>query len=116
MKLHNSNQLLLNTVLPRVSPLILIYFSSSIAFLYVSDDMTKGKILFKKYKKNDLFFVGTGNGDNPDDIGHDFALLVHSNHTVTSHGSFSLWAHILNNGDNYSEYGFVSRSLSNYMD
>ena len=87
-----------------------------VAFLYVSDDMAKGKILLKKNKKKDLFFVGTGNGDNPDDIGHDFALLVHSNHTVTSHGSFSLWAHILNNGDNYSEYGFVSRSLSNYMD
>ena len=85
-----------------------------VAFLYVSDDMAWGKKNLKN-KHKDLFFVGKENGDNDEDVGHDFALLVGSNHTVTTLGSFSRWALILNGGDTYSDYGPVIRSISNYI-
>ena len=57
------------------------------------------------------FFKGNGDHDDEDDVGHAFALLVHSNHTVTTLGSFSLWGSILNGGDNYGKFGPISRSV-----
>ena len=86
-----------------------------VAFLYVSDDMAWGKKLLKN-KHKDLFFVGMGDDADDDHVGHDFAVLVHSNNTVITQGSFSRWASILNNGDTYGRYGFVSRSHSNVME
>ena len=83
-----------------------------VAFLYVSDDMPMGYKQMQKRSK-DLFFVGKGKckqDDNKcerhkcnddDNRGHDFALLVQSSHTVTSEGSFSFWASVLNKGRKY---------------
>ena len=83
-----------------------------IAFLYVSDDMLRGKNLFRfeSKKLKDLFFVGKGNSKKPGDIGHDFALMVHSNHTISTWGSFSHWSAVLNHGDKYgvpTMHGFL---------
>ena len=90
-----------------------------VAFLYVSDDMSMGYKLMQKRSK-DLFFVGKGKceqNDNKceqnedDNMGHDFALLVQSTHTITSEGSFSLWASVLNKGRKYG----VGKLLSNIL-
>ena len=62
------------------------------------------------FRYRDIFEIG--NGDNKEDVGHDFALLVHSNHSVTTLGSFSRWVSILNDGDTYGKYGPVSRSIT----
>ena len=83
-----------------------------IAFLYVSDDMLRGKNLFRFEIKalKDLFFVGRGNSQKVDDIGHDFALMVHSNHTISTWGSFSHWMAVLNHGEKYgvpAMHGFL---------
>ena len=84
-----------------------------VAFLYVSDDPDWGKKNLKN-KHKDLFFVGKINGDVEEDAaGHDFALLVHSNHSVTTLGSFSHWVSVLNGGDTYGQYGPVIRSITN---
>ena len=84
-----------------------------VAFLYVSDDPDWGKKNLKN-KHKDLFFVGKINGDAEEDAaGHDFALLVHSNHSVTTLGSFSHWVSVLNGGDTYGQYGPVIRSITN---
>lgn len=82
-----------------------------VAFLYVSDDCQWGKKNLKN-KHNDLFFVSKCKDDNDDDIGHDFALLVHSNHSVTSLGSFSMWSSLLNSGETYGKYGPMIPSVS----
>ena len=58
----------------------------------------------------DLFFVGRGNSQKVDDIGHDFALMVHSNHTISTWGSFSHWMAVLNHGEKYgvpAMHGFL---------
>ena len=95
-----------------------------VAFLYISDDMPMGYKQMQKRTK-DLFFVGKGKCEqdidkkrqhkcNEDDNrGHDFALLVQSNHTITSEGSFSLWASVLNKGQKYG-VGEVSAKFLNY--
>ena len=78
------------------------------------------KLMQKKSK--DLFFVGKGKckqTDNKceqkctedDNMGHDFALLVQSSHTITSEGSFSLWASVINKGRKYG----VGKLLSNIL-
>ena len=74
-----------------------------IAFLYVSDDMIRGKELFRleMNELDDLFFVGRGNSKNIDDIGHDFAQVVHSNHTINTWGTFSHWLAVLNTGEKH---------------
>ena len=88
-------------------------YNPPIAFLYVSDEMIRGKDLFRLEMKelpNDLFFVGRGNSKKPEDIGHDFALMVHSNHTISTWGSFSHWMAVLNHGNKYgvsSMHGFL---------
>ena len=78
-------------------------YNPPIAFLYVSDDMIRGKELFRleMNELDDLFFVGRGNSKNIDDIGHDFALVVHSNHTINTWGTFSHWLAVLNTGEKH---------------
>ena len=95
-----------------------------VAFLYISDDMPMGYKQMQKRTK-DLFFVGKGECKQEIDKkrryeciedenrGHDFALLVQSNHTITSEGSFSLWASVLNKGQKYG-VGEVSAKFLNY--
>ena len=83
--------------------------TEKIAFLFVSDDMEWGRKNLKN-KHKDLFFVG-----KEDHVGHDFAVLVHSNHSVTSLGSFSTWVSILNTGDTYGRYGPISRSITDNL-
>ena len=78
----------------------------NVAFLWVSDDMEWAKISFKNRKLySDLFFVGSGDGDDDESIGYDLALLARSNHTIVSRGSFSMWAALLAGGEYYAEYG-----------
>ena len=89
-------------------------YDNQVAFLYISDDMAWGKKNIKN-KHKDLFFVSSGDSQNADDIGHDFALLVHSNATITTQGSFSLWGSILNGGDTYNRYGPISRHVANAL-
>ena len=50
---------------------------------------------------DDLLFVGRGNSKNIDDIGHDFAQVVHSNHTINTWGTFSHWLAVLNTGEKH---------------
>ena len=94
-------------------------------FLYVSDDMKWGRRnLRKKARGSDkdepeqdnqldssdlpsLFFVGCGDGDSPDCIGKDLAVLAACNHTVTTHGTFGHWAAYLAGGEVYTEYGAI---------
>ena len=94
-------------------------------FLYVSDDMKWGRRnLRKKARGSDkdepeqdnqldssdlpsLFFVGCGDGDNPDCIGKDLAVLAACNHTITTHGTFGHWAAYLAGGEVYTEYGAI---------
>ena len=94
-----------------------------VAFLYISDDMPMGYKQMQKRTK-DLFFVGKGICKQEIDKkrkykcnqdfnrGHDFALLVQSDHTITSEGSFSLWASVLNKGKKYG-VGEVSAKFLN---
>lgn len=79
---------------------------AKVIFLFVSDDMDWAKENIKN-KYNDLFFVGTGNPDDPDAIGYDLALLASCQHTVITWGSFSMWAALLSGGEYYSEYGVI---------
>ena len=53
----------------------------------------------------DVFFVG--DGDEESGIGFDLAVLAHSNHTIMSRGTFSMWGAILCGGEQYSEYGTI---------
>ena len=53
----------------------------------------------------DVFFVGDGDEDSG--IGFDLSVLAHSNHTVMSRGTFSMWGAILCGGEQYSEYGTI---------
>ena len=88
--------------------------SEPVAFLYISDDMAWGRKNIKD-KHKDLFFVSSGDSQDSDSIGHDFALLVHSNATITTLGSFSLWGSILNGQDTYNRYGPISRQFANAL-
>ena len=89
-------------------------FDNLVAFLYISDDMAWGRKNIKN-KHKDLFFASSGNSEDEDSIGHDFALLVHSNATITTLGSFSLWGSILNGQDTYNRYGPISRQFANAL-
>ena len=63
---------------------------NNVVFVYISDDMKWGRRKLKKLGEN-IFYVGCGDGDNPDCIGKDFALLSSCNHTITTHGTFGHW-------------------------
>ena len=88
-------------------------YDNQVAFLYISDDMAWGRKQLKNIK--DIFFVSSGDSNNSEDVGHDFALIVHSNATITTQGSFSLWGSILNGGDTYNRYGPISRQVANAL-
>ena len=79
------------------------------AFVYVSDDMEWGEKELGDLadKHGDLFLVGCGDGDDPDCVGKDFALLSSCNHTITTHGTFGHWAAYLAGGEIYTEYGAI---------
>ena len=57
------------------------------------------------FPSGDVFFVGDGDEDSG--IGFDLSVLAHSNHTVMSRGTFSMWGAILCGGEQYSEYGTI---------
>ncbi len=80
------------------------------AFLYVSDEMAYGKKHFKKFK--DVHFMGSGNGNDMGKVAFDMALLVHSNHTIVSQGSFSFWSSMLCGGDVYTRYGIIGKEVA----
>ncbi len=73
------------------------------AFLYVSDDMEWGR---DNLSADDLFFVGDGT-ETDEGIGVDLALMVYSNHTIITRGTFSMWAAMLCGGEYYTEYGTI---------
>ncbi len=72
--------------------------------------MKYGKKHFKKM--DDVFLGGSGNGDDPDQVAYDLALLVHSNHTIVTQGSFTMWAALLCGGDVLTKYGLISQSAA----
>ena len=51
-----------------------------VVFVFVSDDMRWGRRQLKN--ERDLYFVGNGDGVDPDAIGRDLALLAACNHTI----------------------------------
>ena len=60
-----------------------------------------------KDKHGDLFFVGSGIGDDDIEIGYDFAILSNCNASVISRGTFSMWSSVLAGGEYYTEYGML---------
>eukprot|EP00095_Tigriopus_kingsejongensis_P010494 maker-scaffold436_size171858-snap-gene-0.29 protein:Tk10494 transcript:maker-scaffold436_size171858-snap-gene-0.29-mRNA-1 annotation:"galactoside 2-alpha-l-fucosyltransferase 2" len=78
----------------------------NVAFLLVSDDMEWSRENIED-KEGDLFFVSSGDGDDPDSIGFDLAILRFSNHTIITRGTYSMWGAMLCNGEYYTEYGTI---------
>ena len=68
--------------------------NKNVVFVYVSDDMKWGRRKLKKLGEN-VFFIGCGDGEKPDCIGKDFAVLSSCNHTITTHGTFGHWVSII---------------------
>ena len=55
-----------------------------------------------------VLLVGSEDGsDSVESVGNDLAVLSLSNHTITSRGSFSMWAALLCGGEYYGEYGVI---------
>ena len=79
--------------------------NDNVVFVFVSDDMKWGRRKLKNIKN--IFFVGCGDGNDPDCIGKDLAVLANCNHTITTHGSFSHWAAFMAGGEIYTEYGSI---------
>ena len=80
-------------------------FGPRVAFVFVSDEMQWGRRALNK--EENVYFVGCGDGDDPDCIGKDFALLSSCNHTITTHGTFGHWAAYMAGGEVYTEYGAI---------
>ncbi|TRY79224.1 hypothetical protein TCAL_07359 [Tigriopus californicus] len=78
----------------------------NVAFLLVSDDMKWSRENIEN-REGDLFFVSDGNGDNPESVGFDLAILRYSNHTIITRGTYSMWGSMLCNGEYYTEYGSI---------
>ena len=86
----------------------------NVAFVYVSDDMDWASDKFKDV--NDLHFIGAGqNLDketekeivDPDAAAYDLALMVNSNHTIITRGTYTMWCAMLAGGEYYTEYGAI---------
>jgi galactoside 2-L-fucosyltransferase 1/2 len=109
MQYFRSYSLALSGKSSLLSPSCLITYRDeyeSVAFLYVSDDMDWSRKHIKD-EHGDLFFVSQGKNDDPDSIGFDLAIMAHSNHTVISRGTYSMWGSLLCGGEYYTEYGAI---------
>ena len=95
--------------------------SSAVAFVYVSDDMEWGRKNLGKLNKddhNDIYFEGAGEADrgqeshSPDgetlltskSSSADFALLASCNHTISTRGTFTIWAGRYAGGEVFTEF------------
>ena len=74
--------------------------------MFVSDDMAWARKKISR-EHGDVFFVGRGEPDSDEAVGVDLALLVLSNATILSRGTFSSWAGFLNGGEYYNEAGLI---------
>ena len=82
------------------------------AFVYLSDDRKWGRQNLEN-DLGDLFFPTwrSANPDDPGSVAFDLALLAGCNHTIITHGSFSVWAGILAGGMTYTQDGVLEGNL-----
>ena len=76
----------------------------NVVFMYVSDDMEWG--MKKLGNEENIFFVGSGDGEDELSIGVDLAIMANCNHTIVSRGTYSLWGSYLAGGERKTELGY----------
>ena len=88
--------------------------SDNPAFLFVSDDMDWGRKHLGEV--DDLFFVGSGVGDDDFHVAADLAIMAAANKTIITRGTYSMFGSILSGGEYYTEYGLMVPNHVMYPD